>query len=101
MTLNGQSFTSNNELLGAAVKFPMHMWKDTYYYWAKSGAMFLYIDLVNQTNGPSIYSVSSHAEYAHFSLITSASVGFPASISISFTGSYSISDSKNLYQVAY
>lgn len=97
ITHNGTGFESDNTYNGAAVSFPAEMWKDTYYYWAKYGSMFVYIDLTNQEDGPMLYELNTHAEFAHYTVGAALDgVSFPFGLSISFTGEPTIMGEKNL-----
>lgn len=82
-----EDFISDNLYHGAAIKFPVAKSTDEgRSCWAKKGSLFFYIDLVNQKNGPKLYELSVHGEYAHYTAQIGAGVSFPAAISISFSG---------------
>ena len=96
-TYKGDDIKSDNTYHGAAVSFPTEKWEDTYYYWAKYGSFFVYMDLSNQKNGPMLYELNAHAEFAHYTVGAAFDgVSFPFGISISFTGAPSIMGVKNL-----
>lgn len=90
-------FESDNLYHGAAIQFPMEDWFGGCSFWAKSGSIFVYTDLVNDQNGPRLYEQNTHAEYAHFTYNSSIdSVSFPAGISINIEGDYETKGSKNI-----
>lgn len=85
----GADFLSDNDYNGAAIKFPMEKYDNAWYYWAKYGSLFIYMDLVNQDDGPLLYELSTHGEYAHYTFSSiGAGVSFPLGTSISFSGVY-------------
>lgn len=59
--------------------------------------MFVYIDLTNQEDGPMLYELNTHAEFAHYTVGAALDgVSFPFGLSISFTGEPTIMGEKNL-----
>ena len=82
---------------GAAINFPMEKYMNGWYYWAKSGSMFIYMDLVNQIDGNFLYELSVEGQYAHYSIALGAGVSFPAGFSVSFSGSRNILGTKRIF----
>lgn len=87
-----KSFESNNLYRGAGVTFSM----GTTAKWVKGGALYMYMNLVNQTDGPLLYQLSAHAEYAYYSISISPGISFPDVLSISFSGYHTVYGSRNL-----
>lgn len=87
-----KTFESNNLYRGAGAKFAMGSSSK----WAKGGALYMYVNLVNQTDGPLLYQLSAHAEYAHYTFATSVGVTFPQALTINFAGTYTLLGTKNL-----
>ena len=95
--LDGQvsykNFTSDNSYNGGGAYFPMLFKADT---WAKSGAFYAYMNLVNQVDGPKLIDLSVHAEYAHAGAIANLGVSFPRAATISFSGNKTVHGVKNI-----
>lgn len=92
---NAYGLVSDNTNCGVGVVFPM-LQSPGSSNWAKSGSMYVYMNLVNQSTGPLLYELNTHAEYAHYTVDHQYGVSFPAGLSISFSGSYSTYGIKNL-----
>lgn len=89
-------FESDNLYHGAAISFPAEKYINAWYYWAKYGSIFVYTDLVNQSSGPRLHELNTHAEFAHYTIGLGAGVSFPAGLSISFSGAKDIIGVNNL-----
>lgn len=90
-------FTSDNWYNGAAASFAAEKTINAWYYWAKYGTVYVYVNLVNQDSGPLLYQLTAHGEFAHYTATPTGSVSFPGGASISFTGGLSVLGSRNIY----
>lgn len=80
-----RNLTANIDLYtGAAASFPMGKSAR----WAKEGAFYVYLNLVNATNGPKLYELVAHAEYGHYTVIATPAVSFPWALTINFSGNH-------------
>ena len=86
--------TSDNTYHGVGVRFPM-LQSPGGTNWAKSGSLYVYMDLVNQSNGPLLQQLTVNGKYAHHTIGSTVGVSFPGGVSINFTGSYSVYGVKN------
>lgn len=77
---------------GAAATFSMGLSSR----WAKEGAFYVYVDLVNTTSGPNLYELIAHAEYAHYTFTATPSVSYPRALTINFSGSNEVLGKKDL-----
>lgn len=89
-------FRSDAYTNGISLKFPCVKTFDGMDYWAKSGAAFIYIDLVNPENGPMLYSLSICGKYVHAISAVQWSASFPLGISVSFSGDVEVLGEKHL-----
>lgn len=94
--LSKNCFSSDAYTNGVAVKFPCLKTFNGLNYWAKSGAAFIYADLVNQENGPMLAALDVCGKYAHASMNVDWSVSFPWGLSASFSGDVDILGEKHL-----
>ena len=81
---------------GGYVEVPLGRYFNGVYHWAKSGGLYMYADLANPEDGPELYRLSVHGEYAHYAIGVGFGVSFLGDLSISFEGPHFIHGSKNL-----
>lgn len=85
-------------LRGGNVRFPMTSYGGSgisFPVWAKSGAMYVYMDLHNP-NGPNLVALAVHGEYGHNVTTPNISVSYPLGASIAFDGTVQALGSKNI-----
>ncbi len=89
-------FSSDAYTNGVALQFAASEVFSPLKYWAKSGSVFVYADLVNQESGPALYELDVRGEYVHATTDDNWSASFPWGLSVSLSGEVETFGEKHL-----